>query len=79
MKTILQKWGNSLGIRIPKHMALGISVKEGSEITITSAPGKIVIEPAKKVYRLSDLLKGINETNLHEEIDSGTPKGREVW
>ena len=78
MKGRLQKWGNSLGIRIPKLLIHGIDLQEGSEVNISSAHGKIVIEPSQKRYQLAELLEAINEKNLHEEVDIGKSWGKEI-
>jgi antitoxin MazE len=80
MKTIVQKWGNSLAIRIPKAMAEEASVKQGSNVDISvDAAGKMVIKPVKKKYTLKELVDQITPANLHPETDWGTAKGKEVW
>jgi antitoxin MazE len=75
----IQKWGNSLAIRIPKPLAENLGVSEGSEVTITSEEGRLLISPAAPQYKLEDLLKGITRKNLHAETDTGVPQGGEAW
>ena len=75
----IQKWGNSLAIRIPKPMAESLGVVEGSEVTITSEDGKLLISPAAPTYALDDLLKRITSKNLHAETATGSPQGGEIW
>lgn len=76
----IQKWGNSLGLRIPKSFAAEVHIKEGSAVDIAVREGKLVITPGRKPrYDLTDLLAKISKKNLHEEIDTGEPVGGEVW
>lgn len=79
MRTAVKRWGNSLGVRIPKSILEENSLKEGSEINIISKDGTIIFEPVKKKYNLKDLLEGINESNLHREISTGDFVGEEIW
>ena len=78
MEAVVKKWGNSLGIRIPNHIAKGLSLKDGSSIDIDDKGEEIIIRPIKK-NKLTEMLSLINEQNLHEEIDTGAPVGKEIW
>jgi len=74
------KWGNSLGLRIPKSFAREAGVEEGSDVDISLDGDRIVIRPSKPVrYRISDLASEIRADNIHEEITTGDDAGREVW
>jgi antitoxin MazE len=80
MKSTVQKWGNSLAIRIPKSFANEIDLSQGAEIDLVLLDNKIQIEPAKKKkLTLSDLLIKVTEENIHQEIDTGDPVGKEIW
>ena len=80
MNTKIRKWGNSLGLRIPKSFAAEAGVEEGSEVDMAVEDGKLVIRPLRqRRYDLSDLLRKVKPDNLHEPIDSGGPVGREAW
>jgi antitoxin MazE len=80
MRTKVRKWGNSLGVRIPKAFAEEAAVGEGSTVDVSVAEGRIVVTPlAPRRYTLEKLLLGITPENRHAEIDSGTPRGREAW
>lgn len=78
---IAQKWGNSLGIRIPKEAADKIGIYQGTEIELHIAENEkiITLKPKKlqKQYTLEDLLSKITPENQHKEIDFGT-EGREL-
>jgi antitoxin MazE len=80
MNTILQKWGNSLAVRIPRTMADEMAVAEGQALELQVKKGRIVIAPAtKKRYELSDLVSKMTARNRHGETPSGKPRGRESW
>lgn len=76
-----QKWGNSLGIRIPKDAAARIGIEQGSEmeLSVIDSENSIILKPKKtrKNYTLQELLSQITPENRHEEIDFGM-KGREL-
>ncbi len=82
MSTVVtQKWGNSLGIRIPKDAAEKIGIKQGSEmeLNVIENEGIITLKPKKirKKYTLEELISQITLENRHGEIDFGI-KGREL-
>jgi len=80
MRVSIQKWGNSLALRIPRSMAMESSIEQGSYVDLRSVDGKLVIDPVKETeYKLEDLLKKVSENNIHYEIDTGNPVGRELW
>jgi antitoxin MazE len=80
MKSTIQKWGNSLAIRIPKSFAHQINLSQGAEIDLVLLDNKIQIEPIKKKkLTLDDLLSKVTEENIHQEIDTGEPVGKEIW
>ena len=79
MLTRIQKWGNSLGLRIPKSYAADVEVEAGSTVELCVENGELVIRPVRRrQYVLSELLEGVNSGNLHEEISTGDPVGREA-
>ena len=80
MQIKIQKWGNSLAIRIPKSFAKHIKIDYGSLLDLTTEDGKIVAKPIEdKEYSLEQLLDGVTEENLHKEIDTGNAVGKEIW
>jgi antitoxin MazE len=80
MQTRIQKWGNSLAVRIPKAFVKEAHVAYGTPVNLFVDNGKIVIEPHEEPeYRLEDLLKAVTDRNLHTEIATGETVGREVW
>jgi antitoxin MazE len=80
MQTKIQRWGNSLGLRIPRSFAEEAGVEAGSEVDLSVRDGNLVVRASKRrTYRLSELLEKITAKNLHGEVDTGEPMGREVW
>jgi antitoxin MazE len=80
MKAVLQKWGNSLALRIPKNFADEIKVHEGHPVDVCVTKGRLMVAPVKAVeYRLDDLVAGISRKNRHGEVTAGDARGREVW
>jgi len=80
MRTKIVRWGNSLGLRIPKSFAEEIRVSEGTAVDLSLEEGRLVIRAAQpKPLALDDLLAGVKKSNLHGETDTGGPVGGEVW
>ena len=80
MLTHVQKWGNSLGVRIPKNIAEDIHVEDGATVEMHVVEGYLVIAPiGKPTYTLDELVSKITPENRHDLIDFGPPRGKEVW
>ena len=80
MKTMIQKWGNSLALRIPKAIAAEIKIAEGDPVDLQLKGSGVLLKPHRqKRYHLRELVKGITAANRHTEISFGKPEGREVW
>lgn len=79
MKVQIQKWGNSLALRIPKSFAVETKIEQGSTVEVTLEKEQIVVKPVKKEITLENLLADVTEENLHAEIDFGKAEGKEVW
>jgi antitoxin MazE len=77
MQTVVQKWGNSLGIRIPNLYAKELDLRNGSAVDITEESGKLIIRTQK--LTLEDLLAKVTRENIHEEIGTGPSVGKEEW
>ena len=75
MTTKVTKWGNSLGIRIPKSLG----IKENTEVTFKKTKSGILLETKNNKKTLEDLLDRVTKDNLHNEVDFGNPVGKEVW
>lgn len=78
MSAKIQKWGNSLGVRIPKNIIDIVDLEENSEVDIETKDGVIIIFPKPKKQSLSNLLSQITKNNLHK-ADEDEVEGNEVW
>lgn len=71
-----KRWGNSLGIRIPKELAKELKLEEESAVYMHVKDGKLIIEP-KKDLSLEEMVDQINEDNRQDLLEFGSPVGRE--
>jgi antitoxin MazE len=80
MQTKILKWGNSLGVRIPRSFAAEAEVDAGLVVDIWVEKGGLRIRPVRRRrYALRELLRRITPRNVHEEIAAGAAVGREAW
>ena len=47
MQTKIQKWGNSLGLRIPKSFAAEAQVEEGTTVDMSVQNGRLLLRPLR--------------------------------
>jgi antitoxin MazE len=80
MITRVQKWGNSLALRIPKSFAAEVGLQTDSSVEISLADGKLIIAPiTKSKLTLKQLLAQVTDENLHHEVETGPALGNEAW
>ena len=80
MDATVQKWGNSLALRIPKSLAENVDLHQGSVVELAVVKGEMVVKPKRKnKLSLRQLVQRITRKNLHAETDWGRPMGKEVW
>lgn len=76
----VQKWGNSLALRIPKAFARDAQLENNSLVEISLVDGQIIVTPVQAPrWTLEELLAGITKKNIHHEVDAGPAVGNEVW
>lgn len=79
MTATIQKWGNSLALRLPKALANEAHIAEGSRVELVRTDEGVLVKASRKPrYRLSELLAGVTKKNVHLETDWGQPAGREI-
>ena len=67
-------------MRIPKAVAAESELAEGDVVDMKPAKGKVVLIPVRdRKPTLEELLAGVTEENIHDEVDFGKPRGKEVW
>ena len=80
MRVRVQKWGNSLALRIPQSFARETALDSGAEVDLTLEDGRLIVTPLPEPrYTLDDLLAGITPENLHSETQTGPAVGDEAW
>lgn len=71
MTTKVQKWGNSLAVRIPVYVADKLGLKQGSHVDMEVNNNEMKIKPTKRIPTLEELVAQITPENRHDEIDFG--------
>ena len=78
MEVVLKRWGNSIGLRIPKGIADAAGLKADDAVSIDTSPDGLTITKARRKYDLAELLGKVTPENRHEAIEMGGQKGREL-
>jgi antitoxin MazE len=76
MQATISKWGNSLALRLPRHLTDRVNLTEGTAVDFEVEDGMIKIVPTRKKFKLSELLEGEPKS---AEFDWGKPSGDETW
>jgi antitoxin MazE len=80
MKARIQKWGNSLALRIPKSFAAETHLEQGTLVEVSLHDGKLLVTPlSHPTITLEELLKHVTPQNLYHEVDTGPAVGGEAW
>lgn len=80
MQARIQKWGNSLALRIPKSFAQEVGLDQDATVNMSLEDGKLVVVPVSEPpLTLDQLLEQITEENIHHEINTGPAVGEEAW
>jgi antitoxin MazE len=76
----IQRWGNCLGVRIPKPFAEELGLCEEAKVELSLVEGSLVVRPLRgRAYALATLLAGVTDCNGHHEGSDFGPIGREAW
>ena len=80
MRVRLQKWGNSLAVRIPRSFAAETGMADQGEIEMSLEDGGIVLRPVRApTYSLDELVARITADNRQGEVEAGPGVGGEAW
>jgi antitoxin MazE len=80
MKTRIQKWGNSLALRIPRSFALESGLEKDSPVNLSLEEGRLVVTPLdRSSITLEQILERVSPENLHGEWPTGPAVGNEIW
>lgn len=76
----VQKWGNSLALRIPKSFAIEAQLEKDALVELALVDGQIVVKLVHPPeWTLAQLLAGVDSENIHHEIEISAPMGNEIW
>ncbi len=79
MITKLSKWGNSLGVRLPKAILDELRLKDGAEVKVTNDGGRIIIESSDRDMTMTELLEGMTKEKVMDQWQNTKPVGKEKW
>ena len=80
METTIQKWGNSLAVRLPKAITQKLALQEGGRVAVKEWKKTVIISPApEKRLSLRERVRLIRPEHLHKEFSWGKPRGKELW
>ena len=80
MEARVQKWGNSLAIRIPKAFANQVGLADMVAVDLSVEGNTLLVTPLQEPeLTLADLLADLRPETIHEAVSWGAPVGREVW
>lgn len=81
MTAVLQKWGNSQGVRLPKKTIDDLALKIGDTVEIIEGEGRLVLMPIRKKRKhdINELVRKIPADYEQSEDGFGTPRGMEEW
>ncbi len=69
-----------MAVRIPKAFAAEIGLEEDAAVDLKLSNGRLLVEPALPSQpSLGSLVRRITKKNLHDEVETGAPVGRELW
>ncbi len=78
MDATVQKWGNSLALRIPSSLAKDADLQQGSVVEVAVVKGELIVKPKReRKLSLAQMLKAVTKENLHSETDWGPAVGKE--
>jgi len=82
MITRVQKWGNSQGLRLSKELLSDVDIAVGDAVDVTVRDGSLVVTPVRRVrggLDLRELVGRMPQDYKPEELEWGSPVGREAW
>lgn len=82
MRRRVQRWGNSLAVRLPASVAEDCALTEGTSVEVRVEEGRVLLVPearGRRVYTLAELVAKISRRNRHRSVAIGRRVGREAW
>jgi antitoxin MazE len=76
----VQKWGNSQGLRLPRHVLESSAIAVGDQVEITALDEQIIITKApRRKFNLAEMVTRMPKGYRREEVSFGKPEGKEIW
>jgi antitoxin MazE len=80
VRAVIRKWGNSPALRLNATVMQQADFSLEQPVHLKVTRGRIVIEPVEPHdYTLEDLVAAITSDNLHDEVSTGSPVGKEAF
>ena len=74
----IAKWGNSLGLRVPRDIAARVGLTEGARVDIdTSEDGRIIVTRSRRRFTLDELIAQMTPEREHP-LEDDSPLGGEM-
>lgn len=79
MQVRLEKAADGFVVNIPEEFVAETRLEQGGLVEISVANGNVVLAPVKPRFNIEELVAAITDENIHPEIGTGKPVGKEVW
>jgi len=80
MVSKVQRWGNSHGLRLPKHILESAEISVGDNVEVIPTEGRILIKKvATRKFNLAEMVARMPRTYKVREKSLGGPAGKEEW
>lgn len=73
----IAKWGNSLGLRVPRDLAARIGLTEGTRVDVETRGNGLIVTKSNRRFTLDELLAGMTPEREHRALDDA-PRGTEI-
>jgi antitoxin MazE len=77
MRARVQRWGNSLALRIPQAFGRELNLRPESSVEMTVDSGRLILVPIEDSS--VPTLDRVSDENKHAEVETGQPVGNETW
>ncbi len=76
----VQRWGNSQGLRLPKHVLETANISVGDDVEVIPQEGQIIIKKvSKRKFDLAEMVSRMPRNYKAREESFGKSVGREEW
>jgi len=75
----VQKWGNSQGLRLAKHVLESARIAVGDEVEVIPQEGQILIKRISSKFDLAEMVSRMPRKYKPLEESFGKARGKEEW